>query len=220
MNNLYILFYYSRLVRQDHVKEDLIRTNTESRSPIKKTFAEAKQNLMEYNNQQQGGYDDSDSFAYCDNPPFREYNNDLNQRYDEEEENMYDRENYESNRRQLLQYDEMNKQTNIKPMVVRSTEQFLNDSSPEYFHPEEYIRSVRKDRTRRRRSKDFIEPEVIISSNDDEPIKRKPETMRSVSEDTGTKIEKSVPRRSMSHPENNVSKSVICLSNKIFIRIN
>lgn len=198
----YSIFSLQRLVRQDHVKEDLLRTSTEARSPIKKTFAEAKQTLMEYNNPATGGYDDSDSFAYCDNPPFREYGNDIKQRYDEQEENDYDRENYESARRQQ-QYDEINK-TNVKA-AVRSAESFLNDSSPEYFHPEEYIRSVRKDRTRRRRSKDFIEPEVIISSNDDEPVKRKPETMRSVSEDTGSKVEKSVPRRSMSHPENNVS---------------
>lgn len=44
---------------------------------------------------------------------------------------------------------------------------------------------------------------MVISSNADETIKRKPETMRSVSEDTGSNIIKSVPKRSLSHPENN-----------------
>lgn len=178
-----------RLVRQDHVKEELNRTNSESRSPIRKTFAEAKQNLIEYPSNHDA---DGNFFSYCDNY------NDGTQRYDEEEENLYDRECEEKR----LHNDELKNKVNH---TVRSAESFLNDSSPEYFHPEEYIRAVRKDRTRRRRSKEFIEPEVIISSNDDEPAKRKPEQMRSISEDTGSRIIKPVTRRSLSHPENNTN---------------
>jgi hypothetical protein len=86
--------------------------------------------------------------------------------------------------------------------AVRSTESFLNDSSPEYFHhPEEYIRQVKKDRTRRRKSRELPpDPEIVISSNDEEP-RRKPETMRSISEDTGSKLSRPMARRSFSHPE-------------------
>lgn len=163
-------------MRQEHVKEDLLRTNSESRSPIKKTFAEAKQNLFEYTNTQ--SYDSNDSFSYCDKPTnYIDYGE---QTYDEEEENVYDQE--------LKQSIEEIKSTTH---AVRSNENFINDSPPEYYQQ------------RRRQSKDLIENEIIISPNDREIMRRKPETMRSVSEDTGTRVAKPVTRRSLSHPENN-----------------
>lgn len=164
----------SRLVRQDHVKED------QQRSPVKKTFSEAKQNLMEYNN--------DPNLIYCDNSSIYDYNNEPKQTYNEEDE---DNEN------------DAQIELDIKiKSNIRSAESFLNDSSPEYFHPEEYIRAVRKDRTRRRRSKELIEHELVISSNEDEPPKRRPDQMRSISEDTGSnKCIKPVTRRSLSHPE-------------------
>lgn len=97
--------------------------------------------------------------------------------------------------------DEKAKTTRSSGHPVRSTESFLNDSSPEYFHPDDYIRTVKKERTRRRRSRELIEPELMMSSNDEEPVRPKPETMRSISEDSGTRPVKPVTRRSLSHPE-------------------
>lgn len=63
---------------------------------------------------------------------------------------------------------------------------------------------VRKEtaRMRRRRSRELTDSDVQVTSNEDEP-RRKPETMRSISEDTPTRtIKQPVTRRTLSHPEN------------------
>lgn len=188
--------YISRLVRQDHVKEDFSRQNSnqnadQQKSPIKRTFFEAKQTLMEYENS--GNMDPryNNGHGMQQQQQQQEYPNPAT--YIEADETPY--ENYPQEDKTLLGV------RGGPTMQIRSTESFLNDSSPEYFHPEEYIRAVKKDRTRRRRSKEMIETELVMSSNDDEP-KRKPETMRSISEDSGNKpVIKPVTRRSLSHPE-------------------
>lgn len=185
-------------MRQDHVKEELIRTNSQSdkRSPILKTFAEAKQKLAEEYPETydvQGHYNN-------------EYN-DLNSTFAEADETNYVEENYDSydsvNDTRRFDYESQTQRIEAKNKTthtIRSAESFLNDSSPEYFQPEDYIRAIKKDRNRRRRSRDLpVEPEIIISTSE-EP-KRKPETMRSISEDSGQRAEKIVPRRSLSHPE-------------------
>ena len=60
-------------MRQDHVKEELIRTNSYSdqRSPVKRTFSEAKQTLSEYNSP---SYDET-NIEFADTQPcYNEYN--------------------------------------------------------------------------------------------------------------------------------------------------
>ena len=182
------------------MKEDFGRQASES--PIKRTFYEAKQTLMEYENSgaagtgtppvelrysANNGHMASHQLDYQPNAP------DGRMAFLEADETPY--ENYQQTSNEMSHLG-----VRAPTHQIRSTESFLNDSSPEYFHPEEYIRAMKKDRTRRRRSKEMIEAEQIVSSNDDEP-KRKPETMRSISEDSGNKPAKPVTRRSLSHPE-------------------
>lgn len=187
------------------MKEDFSRQNSDQKSPIKRTFYEAKQTLVEYENIVAGNAAIEARYGNNMHPMPQDYPGDVRLTYMEADETQY--ENYTTH--------EENPSTTTTTtntallavrgcptqMQIRSTESFLNDSSPEYFHPEEYIRAVKKDRTRRRRSKEMIETELIMSSNDDEP-KRKPEAMRSISEDSGNKpAVKPVTRRSLSHPE-------------------
>lgn len=113
--------------------------------------------------------------------------------------------------------------------TVRSAESFLNDTLPEYSHPDETNwygcgGGVRKEqqRTRRRRSRELAENDVLVTSNEDEP-KRKPETMRSISEDTPTRtIKQPVTRRTLSHPEKDaqvVSGAIDCVRHERILTI-
>ncbi|XP_055612744.1 uncharacterized protein LOC129759348 isoform X2 [Uranotaenia lowii] len=157
-----------RLVRQEHVREDSV--NSEKRSPKQKTFAEAKQSMMD-------DYDPT-----CDST------NQLNFNEDEEISYYNSEDNYDTR--------------------LYSVESFPNDGTSEYPYTEDYLKhggSIKRDSTRlrRRKSRDLpAQPEPVASSNDDEPVKRKPETMRSISEESpGNKSIKPTPRRSLSHPE-------------------
>lgn len=162
-------------------------------TPGRRTFAEAKQTLPEYEQQQQqqqseyGDYYSDNSFLEADEVQYeKSYAN-----YSSEPKIIY------------------NDIVEEEPPTLkgRSAESFLNDNPTSY--PEENLRGVRKDRQRRRKSRELTEAEVITSSNEDEPAKRKPEAMRSVSEDSGTKpAVKPVTRRSLSHPEKD--SQVIC----------
>lgn len=168
------------------MKEDANRTN-DQRSPIKRTFADAKQNLPEY---EQMTYNDM------------MYTEDTFLEVDEEEPYdpiQYAAKNYSSSDSKV-RYDEEEVPKPKSTQTVRSAESFLNDTLPEYCHPEEGTRYSRKERPRRRRSRELTENEVQASSNDDEP-KRKPEAMRSISEDTPTRCVKPITRRALSHPE-------------------
>lgn len=148
----------------------------------KRTFSEAKQNLPEY--------DDSNSY---NEHTFLEV--DEEESYDGQYKNVY------SASDSKVRYDEEEKPKTKIGHNVRSAESFLNDTVPEYNHPDDGFRHSRKDRTRRRRSREIIESEIHASSNEDEP-RRKPETMRSISEDIPPKSNsKPVTRRSLSHPE-------------------
>lgn len=179
------------MVRQDHVKEDAARSG-DQRSPIKRTFAEAKQNLPEYDEPNMSTYNEviytEDTFLEADEdesyetPPYRS-------------------KNYSASDSKV-RYDEAEAPVQNVGQTVRSAESFLNETLPEYSHPEESInRYARKDRPRRRRSRELAENEVLATSNDDEP-RRKPEAMRSISEDTPTRtVKQPVTRRTLSHPE-------------------
>ena len=108
-----------------------------------------------------------------------------------------------------VRYDEEDKPKPKVGQTVRSADSFLNDNLPEYMHPDDGMRGYgKKDRPRRRRSKDYQENETHPSSNEDEP-RRKPETMRSISEDVPpSRTIKPVTRRSLSHPEKETQVNV------------
>lgn len=96
------------------------------------------------------------------------------------------------------------------PQSIRNAENFANDPSSEYYYPQQPKDGMM---LRRRKSRELpIPPETIVHGPpDEEPPRthRKPETMRSISEDTAiTKNSKPLQRRSMSHPEKEKANDV------------
>ncbi|CAH1728104.1 unnamed protein product [Chironomus riparius] len=197
----------SRLVRQDHVKDE-----GEKRSPISKTFAEANQTLNEE-------YEESTIYETQYTSEYSE----LSSTFAEADENNYTEDNEYDNIQQpppeidptLVQFAaditstfHFESQTRKTPHNIRSTDSYLNDSSSEYCTPEDYIKQAQKNRNRRRKSRELPDPEVIISSTDEDCRRPKPETMRSVSEDACPKPMKTLPRRSFSQPENQTQKKL------------
>lgn len=198
------------MVRQENVREEIIRPNSyaEQRSPVKRTFAEAKQNLNDYNNVESNvniynemGYNEN-SFLEIDEDEFQD-------------QPLY-KTNYSSSDSKV-QYTETDNvtvtQISTHNHSVRSADSFLHDNLPEYFHPEESTRLLnsRKEKARRRRSRDLNEsdiPEITDNAADVVIQKRKPETMRSISEDLPPRIIKPVTKRSLSHPEKETQTSV------------
>lgn len=214
----------SRLVRQDHVKDE-----GEKRSPISKTFAEAKQTLNEEYDSHTQMYDSQYTNEYSE----------LNSTFAEADENNYnEQENYQAYEsiqqtievssvgllhyaaEQTAQFHDTSRyefdMSHGKPVrnkiasSVKSAESFMNqDSSSEYYTPDEYIKQAQKNRNRRRKSRELpADPEVVVSSTDDESRKHKPETMRSVSEDSSPRTMKVLPRRSFSQPEKETQKKI------------
>lgn len=182
----------SRLVRQDHVKDE-----GEKRSPILKTFAEAKQTL----NEDYDVYETQYTSEYTE----------LNSTFAEADENNYNE--LESYNMQSNIHDVGTSLTSIQ-YAAEATAQFndgrfvkINDMSSEYYTPDEYIKQAQKNRNRRRKSRELpADPEVIVTPADAESRKHKPETMRSVSEDSSPRTMKVVPRRSFSQPEKETQK--------------
>lgn len=207
-------------MRQDHVKDE-----GEKRSPILKTFAEAKQMLNEEYEVQKAMYD----------PQYTNEYTELNSTFAEADENNYNEQErfaYESIQQnvqiemnaggmmhyateQMVQFHEADSRRyefeaphGPRGKIIHA-EGYLNDSSSEYYTPDEYIKQAQKNRNRRRKSRELpMEPEVIVSSADEDPRKHKPETMRSVSEDSSPRTMKVVPRRSFSQPEKETQKKI------------
>lgn len=184
------------------MKEDPNRSS-DQRSPIKRTFAEAKQTMADYEDASIGMVYTEDTFLEAD------------------EDETYDQQPYRnkanySESDSVLRYDEEGDDRLNQPQVtqtIRSAESFLNDTLLEYSHPEDPtwyggnngagagIRKEQQRTPRRRRSRELTETDVLVTSNEDEP-RRKPETMRSISEDTPTRtVKQPVTRRTLSHPE-------------------
>lgn len=176
-------------MRQDNVKEEM-RAN-EQRSPSKRTFAEAKQNLPEYDEMNQMGMY-HDATMYSNENAFCEADED---------------ETFETQRPYQQSYygkDEMAKHHVVGAPNVHSVESYLNDSLPEYSPPaDDKTWYGRKERPHRRGSREYYENEMVgQQSSDDGGYRRKPETMRSISEDTPTRnVKQAVTRRTLSHPE-------------------
>ena len=203
----------SRLVRQDHVKDE-----GEKRSPILKTFAEAKQTLNE----------DYDSHTQMYDSQYTNEYSELNSTFAEADENNYnEQESYQAyeNIQQIIDASS----GGIHQYAAEQTAQFPDtnryefdmsqgqpvrsimnqESSSEYYTPDEYIKQAQKNRNRRRKSRELpADPEVAVSSTDDESRKHKPETMRSVSEDSSPRTMKVLPRRSFSQPEKETHKKI------------
>lgn len=188
----------SRLVRQEHVKDE-----GEKRSPVFKTFADAKQTM---NNE--GGYDDANQIY--ESQYTNEYS-ELNSTFAEADENNYMESTYGT-----LDYDQNNamlkyaaeQTTQFQEMDSRRFEYNAPPPPADYYSPEEYIKQAQKNRNRRRMSRELPDPEVIISASMDEDSRKqpKPEAMRSISEDTNPKTMKILPRRSFSQPEKDTLK--------------
>lgn len=206
----------SRLVRQDHVKDE---AGGEKRSPILKTFAEAKQTLSDDYDGQNQMYETQYKTEYCE----------LNSTFAEADENNYNEEEsynaYEQSKQmeagngiiyyaaeQTTQFHDTDARRydsvrNKIPTCVKNAEIYMTDSSSEFYTPDEYIRQAQKNRNRRRKSRELpADPEVIITLPGEESRKHKPETMRSVSEDSSPRAMKIVPRRSFSQPEKETHK--------------
>lgn len=207
----------SRLVRQDNVKDE-----GEKRSPILKTFAEAKQTLND------SDYDGHNQMFDLQNSYTSEYS-ELSMTFAEADENNYNEENdsympmhqasvpIDMNTSGMIhfQVDQSNQYHDVenhryefdppptgsrinKPLLLRNVESFPNETS-DYYTPDEYIKQAQKNRNRRRKSRELpADPEIHII--DDDNRRHKPETMRSVSEDSPRAV-KIIPRRSFSHPE-------------------
>lgn len=186
----------SRLVRQSHVKEELSRTNSQSdkRSPVLKTFAEAKQNLSEFPNEYDGQKVYDSQMGYEIQGTYNNEYSDLNTAFAEaDEENFESYENGACSQPQLqtIEYE------SVTLFNIRSNEGIMmNETSPD-----EYSNFLKKERNKRRKSRELpANPDLPNPATSDEP-RRKPEAMRSVSEDSAPKAPKVVTRRSMSHPE-------------------
>jgi synaptotagmin-like protein len=97
--------------------------------------------------------------------------------------------------------DENNYIENNSYEAPNTSLQYAAEQTMEYYNSDEYMRQVQK-RVGRRMSRELPpDPEVIISVSDESARKNKPETMRSISEDTNPKTMKIIPRRSFSQPE-------------------
>lgn len=236
MNNILDHFYF-RLVRQAHVKEELVRTNssTEKRSPIFKTFADAKQHIPpqmidSHNIDGSAAVLNTSSVNYSDGnisvttnvydtiiPSDSNYissNNDyeeqiINQNYDEASNVSCINNSVGSVFYDDFNNDGSNESMRMVPQSIKSAENFMNDPSSEYFYQDDYMRS-KDTRQRRRKSRELpAPPGPYASSSNEEVVKRKPETMRSISEDTTVnKSNKNLPRRSMSHPEKDKAEGI------------
>lgn len=179
----------------------------------KRTFNEVKSNLPEYN--------EAGLVIYGNEPIFNEHSF-----LEVDEEEQYEAPVYKNNYSasdSKVRYDEDDRNSRSrapnKPSV-RSAESFLNDGLPEYIHPDDSTLLVsgqrvvaptngggvvgrREQRMLRRPSNETIENEDSAGKtvNEEEHHKRKPEQMRSISEDVPARVFKAVTRRSLSHPE-------------------
>lgn len=182
-------FISSRLVRQDNVKEDA-RYNNEQRSPNKRTFGDAKQNLPEYDDMnQKNAYNES---MYNSDNAFMEADED--ESIDGQPQPQQYQTNFYGASEPKLPFED---DEYVQPMR-QSVENYMGE--PQYSSPEESSWYGRKERPHRRRSREFTDNEVMLPNEDEH--RRKPETMRSISEDTPTRTAKQlVTRRTLSHPE-------------------
>lgn len=219
-NNIISIFFgsfnlpCSRLVRQEHVKEDQNRAAAaamiaDQRSPSKRTFVDAKQAL----------YDDSPT-RYMPEPMYNDtmYNDNSFLEVDEEETgnecnsydlNPYQPNHYHNTNEAKVRYDEIDQSIGQDGgHSICSVEGLMNESQLDYGHVDDSARYSRRERPfRRRRSREITEIEVLVSSNDEDP-KWKPEAMRSVSEDGPQRNIKPLPRRSLSHPEQDTQVNI------------
>lgn len=194
-------------MRQSHVHED----------PNKRTFNEVKSNLPEYG--------DGGLAIYGNEPIFNEHSF-----LEVDEEEPYESPVYKNNYSasdSKVRYDEEDRKSRSRAPTkpsVRSAESFLNDGLPEYIQPDAVNRyeqtgqqvipivvafppnggAARRGSIMRRPSNEMmIESADLVAmvGDDDTHNRRKPEAMRSISEDVPARVFKAVTRRSLSHPE-------------------
>lgn len=204
----------SKLVRQNHVLEDA----------SKRTFTEVKSNLPEYS--------DAGVAVYGNEPMM--FNEHSFLEVDEEEpyEAPVYKNNYSASDSKVRYDDEERKSRPRAPTgpSVRSAESFLNDGLPVYVQPDHQYGSVvpvvvgapansggavRRGTVMRRPSIEMVQSADLVAavgSFEDEQHRRKPEAMRSISEDVPSRVSnKGVTRRSLSHPENDSQVGVLMI---------
>lgn len=190
------------MVRQDNVKEES-RVN-EQRSPSKRTFAEAKQTLPDYDDMNQMNtynetmYSNENAFLEADEDDSYELNAQLQIQQQQQQLQQQYQTNYYGD---VEEVEELAMHHVVGAPNVHSVESYLNDSLPEYSPPADENTWYGARKPHRRSSREFHETEMVGPSQDD-GHRRKPEAMRSISEDTPTRTAKqAVTRRTLSHPE-------------------
>lgn len=174
-------------MRQDNVKEEA-RYN-DQRSPNKRTFGDAKQGLPEYDDKNQKN-------TYSENM----YNSDNAFMEADEDESCEGHQPYQTNYYGASEPKLPFEEEEYPGHPIRHSVENYMTTEPHYSSPEESSWYGRKERPHRRRSREFAENEVMLPNEDEH--RRKPETMRSISEDTPTRTAKQlVTRRTLSHPE-------------------
>lgn len=200
--NVFVLS--SRLVRQDNVKEES-RIN-EQRSPNKRTFSDAKHILPEYDDMNQmNAYNDSmynseNAFLEADEDETFDGNQHSQFHHPQHQQPQQQQQyqpSYFNSSDQKLPFDDDGE---MSYQMRHNVENYMADPVP-YSLSEETSWYGRKERSHQRhRSREFAENEKMLQNEDEH--RRKPETMRSISEDTATRTAKqAVTRRTLSHPE-------------------
>lgn len=190
-------------MRQDNVKDEVRYTDQRSPKP-KRTFGDAKQTLPEYDDMNQMNVY-SDTMYNSDNNAFIEADED-DPYADGSTPPQYQPNQFYAMSEPKLPFEE---DEYAHHAVRRSAENYMGE--PQYSSPEESAAWYgRKERPyRRRSSRELPENEVMLANEQDDPHRRKPETMRSISEDTPTRSAKQpVTRRTLSHPEKDTYSQV------------
>lgn len=193
-------------MRQDNVKDDGRANVADQRSPSKRTFVEATQFLPDYDDA-----NPTNSYAdvrYNHESPFLEA---------DEDESL----NAQMFRGSTCIVSEPHQQPAPAPpppsqYVIddRAQQQYgdtattqpadayvAHDAYADYCPSDESSWYTQSDRLQRRRSRDSVDNDLSLMQPDDHN-RRRPETMRSISEDTQSRNAKqTIPRRTYSHPE-------------------
>lgn len=189
-------------MRQPHVKEELIRTGSsgEKRSPVYKTFADAKQITPVL-----------DDFSIT-TPTSKTSNIISTQAVISRMPVTYMDLNYIDTSLKSSESYLIKNEYDVQP-TTQLISQNYDDKTVNYDDYTGFYQQARG-RVGRRKSRELPEPPAKTMPSASHPLetidnieKRKPETMRSISEDTGnvkTDLSKPTTRRSLSHPEKEV----------------
>lgn len=191
----------SRLVRQDNVKDDGRANVADQRSPSKRTFVEATQFLPDYDDA-----NPTNSYAdvrYNHESPFLEADEDesLNAQMFRGSTCVVSEPQPPPPPSQYVIDDRAQHQYADTASTQPADGYVAHDAYADYCPTDESSWYTQSDRLQRRRSRDSVDNDLSLMQPDDHN-RRRPETMRSISEDTQSRNAKqTIPRRTYSHPE-------------------